>query len=286
MSTLSDLLPYDDAEIYIKRAHHSLRPVGTFRQLLRRPTKLIESLRKYVVGDPVQFIDWKIYARSDQTLLREIKEESSVHVGLIFDVCDSMFWPTQEEALQLSKGVPQKMEIAWRVGLFLAASHLAKGDSLAFGIRTDTELYWIRSPKSKSEVLRFFQSLRETHFVTSLRERVTSPRTLDRTWILSDGLNGIVPVPYAAKIRTYIHIMASLEIDISWLDDSFSYFDNRVLPKDYTSSALLPVYSQKLSEWQSQFKNEVLTQGLKYLQVSDSTPLELFYRDIGSNGQL
>lgn len=286
MSTLSDLLPYDDADIYIKRAHHSLRPVGTFRQLLRRPTKLIESLRKYVVGDPVQFIDWKIYARSDQTLLREIKEESSVHVGLIFDVCDSMFWPTEDEALQLSKRVPQKMEIAWRVGLFLAASHLAKGDSLAFGIRTDTELYWIRSPKSKSEVLRLFQSLKYSHFAVSLKERVSPPRTLDRIWFLSDGLNGIIPISHAAKIKTYIHIMASLELDASWLDDSFSYFDNKFMPKDYTSAALLPLYSQKLTEWQSRFKKEVLRQGLSYLQVSDSTSLELFYRDIGSNGQL
>ncbi|MEI8027329.1 MAG: DUF58 domain-containing protein [Pseudomonadota bacterium] len=286
MSTLSDLLPYDDADIYIKRAHHSLRPVGTFRQLLRRPTKLIESLRKYVVGDPVQFIDWKIYARSDQTLLREIKEESSVHVGLIFDVCDSMFWPSEAETLQLSKRVPQKMEIAWRVGLFLAASHLAKGDSLAFGIRTGTELYWIRSPKSKSEVLRLFQSLKYNHFVVSLKERVSPPRTLDRIWVLSDGLNGTIPIPHSAKIKTYIHIMASLELDASWLDDSFSYFDNKVMPKDYTSAALLPVYAQKLTEWQSRFKKEVLTEGLNYLQVSDSTSLEIFYRDIGSNGQL
>ncbi len=285
MSTLSDLLPYDDADIYIKKAHHSLRPIGTFRQLLRRPTKLIESLRKYVVGDPVQFIDWKVYARSDQTLLREIKEESSVHVGLILDVCDSMFWPTAEESLQISKRVPQKIEIAWRIGLFLSASHLAKGDSLVFGIRTDTELYWIRSPKSKSEVLRLFQSLSASQFVISLGERISAPRALDRVWVLSDGFNGIIPVPYTTKIKTYIHIMASLELDAAWLEDSFSYFDHKVLPKDYTRAALIPVYSQKLKDWQSQFKAEVLTQGLKYLEVSDSMPLELFYRDIGSHGQ-
>ena len=285
MSTLRELVPYDDADLFIKMAHHSLRPVGTFKQLLRRPTKLLESLRKYVVGDPVQFIDWKVYARSDQTLLREIKEESSVHVGVIFDLCDSMFWPTADEALLLSREVPQKVEIAWRIGLFLSASHLSKGDSLAFGFRTDSELYWVRAPKSKSEVLRLFQSLRDRDFSASLSERLSPPRSMDRIWILSDGLNGLFSVPKASKMRTYVHILSSLELDPSWLGDSFSYFDNKVLRKDYTSAALLPVFPGKVMEWQKQFRSEVTAQGLRYLQVSDSTPLEIFYRDIGSHGQ-
>jgi len=285
MSTLRELVPYDDADLFIKMAHHSLRPVGTFKQLLRRPTKLLESLRKYVVGDPVQFIDWKVYARSDQTLLREIKEESSVHVGVIFDLCDSMFWPTADEALLLSREIPQKVEIAWRIGLFLSASHLSKGDSLAFGIRTDNELYWVRAPKSKSEVLRLFQSLRDRDFSASLSERLSPPRSMDRIWILSDGLNGLFSVPKASKMRTYVHILSSLELDTSWLGESYSYFDNKVLRKDYSSAALLPVFSGKVMEWQKQFRSEVTAQGLRYLQVSDSTSLEIFYRDIASHGQ-
>jgi len=293
MTTIKELLPYDDGFLEVKAPHHSIRPVGSFRQLLRRPTKFIESLRKYVVGDPVHFIDWKLFAKSDQTLIREIKEESSVKVGVIFDASDCMFWPSAEEAKELSRDIPSKAEIAWRIGLFLSASHLSKGDSLAFGIRTESSIYWIRAPKSKSEVIRLFQSLNDSHFLLPETHNISPPRSLDRIWVLSDGLNGLFSVPKATKFGTLIHTLSSLETHLDWLEDSMSYYDAKAplknnrndYIKDYTAATIAPVYPEKFERWQRQFKEEVANQGLGYLQFSDATSLDSFYKEIAVNGK-
>ena len=46
--------------------------------------------RQYLPGDPLQTIDWKVYARSDRLYVKKFEEETNVECHLLLDVSGSM----------------------------------------------------------------------------------------------------------------------------------------------------------------------------------------------------
>ncbi|MFQ5805467.1 MAG: DUF58 domain-containing protein [Phycisphaerae bacterium] len=59
--------------------------------------------RNYVVGDDLRFLDWNIYARLDQLLLKLFLEEEDLNVTVLFDVSKSMDWGDPNKALYVKR---------------------------------------------------------------------------------------------------------------------------------------------------------------------------------------
>lgn len=285
MSTLRGLVPFASASLDSSRPHHSLRSGGSFRQIIRRPTKLLETLRKYVVGDPVQFIDWKIYAKSDQILLRERKEESSTQIGIIIELNDSMYWPTKQEFIALKSEAPTKAEIAWRVALYLAHSHLEVGDFVNMAIRKDSRIIWLTPLRSTVDVQILFYKMLEADFLNLPKAIKNEPPILHRTWIVSDGVSGYLDYPKAKKLQSYVHLLSSFEVDSSWFDRSTSYFDSLSHATEFDGQTLLLNFDHSVQNWLSTFKTRVENQGFRYLRIFDTTLIDHFRKDISLNGK-
>ena len=285
MNTLRGLVPFRTAGLESSRPHHSLRSGGSFRQIIRRPTKLLETLRKYVVGDPVQFIDWKIYAKSDQILLRERKEESSVQIGIILELNDSMFWPRKEDISFLKSEVPTKAEIAWRVALYLANSHLAAGDFVNIAIKENNSLSWLTPLRSTGDVQILFFKMLESSFTLVPECRRVEPKVFHRTWVISDGFSNFLDYPSGKKLQTFLHLLSSLEMDSTWFDQSSSYFDSHNTRNEFTGETLLHSYDESVKNWLFSFKKSVEKQGFRYLRIFDSTLIDHFCKDISLNGK-
>ena len=81
-STLSSLHPTMGMEQHYSSYKNAPRVWGSHYLALKQPHRMPESTRKYVPGDPVRLIDWKAFARTDQLLIREIRDEASARVLL------------------------------------------------------------------------------------------------------------------------------------------------------------------------------------------------------------
>ncbi len=59
--------------------------------------------RNYVPGDDLRFLDWNIYARLDQLLIKLFMEEEDLNVSILFDVSKSMDWGKPNKALYVKR---------------------------------------------------------------------------------------------------------------------------------------------------------------------------------------
>ena len=140
-SGLAALMPSHQLEVHFRRMKSSQRLVGSWMMALRRPSRTPESSRLYVKGDPVNLIDWKAYARTDQLIIREQRDEASARIVIGIESTASMAWPTPDVSAALlkrgSRVPPTKIEVAVRMALNLAWIHLRQGDlvELWFALR-------------------------------------------------------------------------------------------------------------------------------------------------------
>ena len=82
---------------------------GLHRSVHRGASVEFSEHRKYMPGDDLRYIDWKIFARTDRFYVRDFREETNLKSYILFDVSRSMDYKSG----QLSK---------LDYGLFLAAS--------------------------------------------------------------------------------------------------------------------------------------------------------------------
>jgi uncharacterized protein (DUF58 family) len=85
--------------------------------------------RSYVVGDDLRFLDWNIYARLDNLMLKLFMEEEDLNVTVLFDVSKSMDWGNPNKALYVKRVTAALAYIALvnydRVNLYAYSNVLA-----------------------------------------------------------------------------------------------------------------------------------------------------------------
>jgi len=285
MTTLRDLHPLVRADLQRTIPYHSLRSGGSFRQILRRPTKLFETLRKYIVGDPVQYIDWKVYARTDQLLLRERKEEASISVAMIIDINDSMAWPGKGDLQIIRADCPEKKQIAWRIGMYLAFSHLSLGDVVNIYTSCNGKLTSLRSPRSGMDVLQHFSNFLADESGFEWPSVDFSCGKVEKLWLITDGINEIGQLPEVKRQKNIIHLLSHLETNSSWIEKGISYFDRSKTLKEYKGDVLSKHYQSKFRSWIEEYRNRMAELGFQYFHVTDQTTLEHFKMEVARDGQ-
>src|SRR5579862_9014554 len=76
--------------------------------------------REYTAGDDFRYLDWNLYARLDELLLKRFQEEEDLHVYLLLDCSRSMGF-----------GTPPKFDFARQVTAALAYIALADLDRVS-----------------------------------------------------------------------------------------------------------------------------------------------------------
>src|SRR6516165_11950865 len=121
-------MPLFDSDFLKKLEYLSLVSRRVFRgQLLaqRRTMQLGSGIefadhREYTPGDDFRYLDWNLYARHDELLLKRFQEEEDLHVYFLLDCSRSMAF-----------GDPPKFDFARRVTAALAYIALADLDRIA-----------------------------------------------------------------------------------------------------------------------------------------------------------
>lgn len=277
--TIRDLQPQLGGDPKHPFTKPSSRYMGTAKLNLQRASRMPASSRKYLHGDPVHLIDWRAFARNDQLIIREQRDEASTRVMICLDNNDTMNWPP--DSLEQK---PKKLELATRVALHLAFCHLKKGDlvKLALWAKGEKEPQHILKLNSSSDVLRLFQNLESHKFHFDLGQLQLAPYALrsqkhDQLYIIGDALreHSFSDFFSLAKVTSLIHVLSSLEWEISWLHQEFCYFDEHDVKKEFLGSTLLQGdrYQKRMREWSGELKELCQRQAGTYILVTDQTPI-------------
>lgn len=107
--------------------------------------------REYSPGDDLRYLDWQVYARHGDLLLKRFQEEEDLHVYLLVDVSPSM-----------ATGQPSKFDYARQIAAALAYIALADLDRVSVLAYAETVHQWMPMTRGKNHVLsvlRFLESL-------------------------------------------------------------------------------------------------------------------------------
>ncbi|PQO40525.1 DUF58 domain-containing protein [Bremerella cremea] len=107
--------------------------------------------REYTNGDDLRYLDWNVYARYGDLLLKRFQEERDLHVYLLVDCSQSMAF-----------GSPAKFDLARQLAAALAYIALADLDRisiLAYGDRIMTELPVTRGKAQILSVMKYLEGI-------------------------------------------------------------------------------------------------------------------------------
>jgi len=285
LSTLASLEPGSFFENPYQRTRSSQRYQGSFALNLAKPSKLPENGREYQPGDAVSMIDWRAYARTNQLLVREVRDEASAHVICFLDTSSNMFWPDQSVALP--KDAPSKIEIAVRAAFYTAYQHLRLGDFVEIWLIDDAEQAVAKVPsRTPSDVIGSYSNIARLGFTEGAIQRTSIPATFfpkkkDIGYWFGDGLAGSSWLSFlqAAKHGIFIQTLSDYELDEKWLKEDVAYYDE--LGHDlteYLGRSLLQQsrYQQGLQAWLDKLQTTAKKNRLVMKTFSESTPIVTF----------
>lgn len=120
--------------------------------------------REYTVGDDLRYLDWNVYARHGDLLLKRFQEEQDLHVYLMLDCSRSMAF-----------GSPPKFDLARQLVAALAYIAMADLDRIAIVAYADGILHEFPLTRGKARILsimRYLESAVTTGQDTNLERAV------------------------------------------------------------------------------------------------------------------
>jgi hypothetical protein len=278
------------AFVQMKRIH------GRNLLKLRQPSRLPAFSRHYFPGDPVKLIDWKAFAKSDQLLIREDRKSASGNVLIVIDAASSMVWPTAAMSQALHLGVPTKLEIAMRIALNLSFIYQKEGDLVStFILSSDAPRPTAGSVRKilmdqPDAALEIYERLRSSSFSIDAIASLTDASQdigsrYDYGFFISDGLFPIASqeLTHRCKMWHFLHTLSSLELDISWVENETSYYDEfHHEQKEFLGKILKEneTYLREINQWLEKTALTISNDGGTYQIVTDKTPVDVYQRTL------
>lgn len=258
--------------------------MGSHHMVLKRPSRQPDSGREYMAGDPVQLIDWKAYARTDQLIIREVRDEATARVFIGFDISESMQWPPSPSDL------PTKASVAYRLAFHLAHLHLRMGDLVELWV-VDQQSFALPNkmirPRSLADVSQLFALAESRQFSQDaleghLEERPLGSNRRDIVFWISDALGQVewFNILALGKRSLFFHLLSSRERHLGWVDNQTAYFDESFAVKEYQGQVLKQRYAAELEAWTSGLMRRQQELGGTFIPISDATEIESYLSEV------
>lgn len=202
------------------------KPVEGTLQGLHRSSHLGSSVefaeyRQYVRGDPIQNIDWAVYARSDRYVIRCFQEETNLRAYVLLDKSESLKFREQ--------GIHSKMDYASFLAAALMFILVNQGDSVSL-VTFDEKVTKVFAPVGSFEGLRplllYLEEIRpsgRSEIESAMHEAASMIGSKSLVILISDLLQG--PAQILRGIRhlqhdghdvTVLHIMDRAELKLGF----------------------------------------------------------------------
>lgn len=250
---------------------------GSFAKPLKRSSRSPSYSRQYLNGDPINMIDWKAYARTDQLIVREDREESSPKVCILLDARSTLHWP--EERTTVEK-VSTKWEIALRIYFHIATLHIKLGDRVSLYLCNGNEEVRRVFYSGLQDIRSIYEDLNDNNFSEEILSSHLEFADIDLsqmnlTYLISDCLSSNSLTESHDETVRLIHVLSSMEVNIDWMNDSKCYFDYATNKLEFLGKNLKKSqnYQPKLESWLLSIRKEYDD---RYILVTDKTPIDLY----------
>ncbi|MHB8620666.1 MAG: DUF58 domain-containing protein, partial [Chloroflexota bacterium] len=259
----------------------SRRPVSSTAKGERRSLRKGSSInfvdyRPYNPGDDVTQIDWNIYGRSDNLVVKLFEDEQTITTHLLVDNSRSMDW-----------GEPNKLQIALHVAAALGYVALNSFDRLLCTTFSDSLTGSFGPAVNQRETYALFnflakvKSAGETDFEAVLRRYAMQNRQPGLAIILSDllardgfekGLKYLLERRYDVVL---LHVLAPAEIhpaiggDVKLVDRETGRFVDITL-----NQRAVNLYRDRYASWTGHIEKFCARQGVFYERIESSETLE------------
>ena len=234
--------------------------------------------REYMQGDPIDRIDWNVYARTDKYVIRRFHDEVNIRANILLDVSESM-------AFQ-NAGPMSKMDYGCHLAAAMMYLMVNQGDSVSL-ITIDDDLRDIHEPASSLGTLRpMLKALEaiepkgESNFETSLTKATEFIKGRSMVVVISDllqdprkMLKGLGSLGYAGHDVTVFHVLDPSEIrlpqdgliEVEFLE---SHQKRNVDLDDFRD-----LYLQRIRQYLDDVRIGCANEGANYILVDTSTDL-------------
>ena len=114
------------SRLAINACHPMLGDVaGPHRSATRGASVEFAEYRKYVPGDDVKHVDWRVYARSDRFYMKEFEADTNLRCALVLDATGSMAYAGRHG---------RKLDYALRLAATLAHLLVHQGDAVGLTV--------------------------------------------------------------------------------------------------------------------------------------------------------
>ncbi len=145
---------------------------GRYASRLRGRGLNFEELRRYLPGDDIRTMDWKVTARTRSPHVRVYTEEKDRGVLLLVDQRQNMFFGTRDKLKSVTAAELAALA-AWRA--------LAAGDRVGAIVFNDQELVEIRPHRSRQTVMQILgEVVRQNHALSASSTVSPNPGQLNR----------------------------------------------------------------------------------------------------------
>ena len=240
--------------------------------------------REYIHGDDLRYLDWNVYARHGDLLLKRFQEEEDLHVYLLLDVSQSM----QVDETAIDSGDPPKFTLARQIAAALAYIALADLDRVSMcayadGVKVSMPL--VRGKNQILGVLRFLEGLHchaeKTDLRRSVGEFVTRAPRKGLAIVISDLFDqdgfrdGVDRLRYAQFEPHVIQIHTRLEAEPKLLGDvQLVDCETGVEKKVTVTERKLRQYKQLFETFVKDVETYCRTQGLAHTRTTTDVPFD------------
>ena len=233
--------------------------------------------RNYHFGDDLRYLDWNVYARFGNELIRRFEEEKDLCVYFLLDCSKSM-----------SAGNPNKFDYARQVTAALAYVALADLDRvciIAFADKLYRTFPTIRGKQHVLNLIRFLESLETTgattDLATSMNEFIQQKQHIGLVVVISDFFDpkGFRPGLDGLRYRNYephlIQIHDKREAAPSLLGDLQLHDVETGTAQEVTiSESMVRQYKQKFTAFLDEIRRYGVDNGLNCTITSTAVPFD------------
>lgn len=252
---------------------------GAKKSIAQGRGMIFKDHRIYAPGDDFRAIDWRVFARTDDLMIKNYEEERNLIVHVLVD-----------KSMSMDFGKPSKFDYASMIGVGYAYLAMKKNDKFQFAtFADDIEVFQPR--RGLSQVMAMIDYLNKIKLsgktdilgVAKKYSRLIGSRSL--IVIISDFL---APVE---DIKESLHYLKGNEVVLIQVLDpieknpdmegDFKLKDSESggMIRAYISLKSKEEYSERMSRHVSEIEHEAAVLGIKFFQAATDTPIfETFYK--------
>jgi uncharacterized protein (DUF58 family) len=244
--------------------------------------------RRYTPGDDLRSIDWNVYARLREVVVKAAPAEGHVDLALLLDGSRSM-----------DDGAPSRFRYAQELGAMLGTVALLGSDVVAVHMLADGGSWTgarLAAPHLVTELIEEVSELprgNRTDLAASVREYRRGGEPADLAVLISDGLAEPGPLSEAveelgasARGAAFVHLVEG-EAAIKALEGAFELEDRETGEKLVVevTPRVRATYEERVRSTSEALKDQCADSGITYVRApTDVAPLDLLFGEARDTG--